>query len=191
MLVKIMKVERDEAGAITGLVDGQGVYTADAPYHGRGEEDTKHFSHLAVMPHCMHLEVPDGYEADEVSPALERWEKEGESPVYVDPVDETWTHVDGYWLIPDQAKMDAKTQVVRNAKLQQMRDIRASVKWPAFDVEINNLAVGNRADAAAMATWKSQLQGVTDAYKDGEGNATSAIDAVDLDTFVWPADPAV
>ena len=83
------------------------------------------------------------------------------------------------------------TQADREVKLQLMRDQR-DVKLTEMDHMAVDVALGTRADAATIATYKSDLKDITDGYKDGvSGVALSAIDALadDLSDLTWPTAP--
>lgn len=145
--------------------------------------------------HSTHVQVPDGMEESCVKAQMsqEKWTKEGESDVTSDPNDVSWTHVPSQVeIVEDQDLLDAKVQAGRDAKLSLMRSQRDE-KLKAMDHMAIDVALGTRADGAAVATYKADLQGVTDSHKDGQdaSKGLSSLDAFaeDLSDFTWPTAP--
>ena len=81
-------------------------------------------------------------------------------------------------------------QKTREAKLQAIRSLREPL-MKEIDIMVNELTLGDRADTAAIKTYRDELKTLTDPYKDVDGNATSAIDALadDISDLVLPTKP--
>lgn len=87
---------------------------------------------------------------------------------------------------------ELSTQDKRSEKLRLMRSIRDE-KLAEVDIMINDLALGDRTDTAAVQTYRAALKDVTDGYKDSEDDmqGTGSLDAIadDLSNFTWPVKP--
>jgi hypothetical protein len=128
-----------------------------------------------------HVALPEGLEEDCVSAVLVE--------EVVDP--ETGDVTPAHWeLQEDAGKAAAKLQASREAKLQLIRDMREP-KLQEVDVMVNELSLGERSDGSAIALYRTQLMSITDSYKDENGDATAALDALeaDLSDLVWPMKP--
>ena len=83
-------------------------------------------------------------------------------------------------------------QPKRNAKLSLMRSMRDE-KLKEADHLVNDLAVGDRSDAAAISTYRQELKDLTNTYKDSEdpNEGTAALDALadDLSDLSLPVKP--
>lgn len=146
----------------------------------------------------VHVEVAGGLDADcvEAITVAEKWTKDGESDVSVDPEDQTWTHVPAYIdLQEDTAAAAAKVQAGRDSKLSELRKQRDVLALEA-DHELNKHADADTNKIGLEADWKTYriaLRDITSSYKDGSGDGTSALDAfaADLSDFsAWPTKPS-
>lgn len=83
-------------------------------------------------------------------------------------------------------------QANRDHKLSLLRAER-NIKISDVDIMCNELALGIRADTAAVEAYREDLKNITDSYKDGEdpNKGTSALDSIadDLSDLVWPTKP--
>jgi len=166
---------------------------AQTPYYGLSEgQQSKHFGHMSVQPHCLHLEIPGelDHEVNGLQTKSERWEKEGEDTVYVDPEDETYAHIEEWVVIEDTDETAAKLTAARDAKLDQLRALRAA-KFADSDVMVNDLTITVRVDTGDVKDYVVALRDVTEGFKDhaeDEEHAT-AIDELVLDEYTWPTAP--
>jgi len=150
-----------------------------------------------------HVEVPDGLDVDGViaQDVAEKWTKEGETDVSVDPLDPTWTHVPAYIeLVENQTLIDSNTQKGRDAKLAELRKQR-DVRALKADQEICKHMDGDLNKVATEAGWRTnrvEHRDITDNYRNSSDSSVAdfkvgvaALDAfaADLSDFVWPADP--
>ena len=162
-------------------------------------DDASHPNHQADFggpwgraEHCTHVAV-DALDSDAVEAinVAEKWTKDGEADESSDPADLSYTHVPAHVALQeDSAKAAAKLQSGREAKLQAIRDQRED-KLKDMDNMATDVALATRADAAAVATYKADLLAITDSYKDVNGDADTAIDALasDVSDIVWPTAP--
>lgn len=81
----------------------------------------------------------------------------------------------------------AQLPLQRESKLSKLRDKRNSLLTEA-DHEVNKKEDASE-DASALRAYRQSLRDVTDAYKDENGDASSAVDALDVDSFVFPTKP--
>jgi hypothetical protein len=101
----------------------------------------------------------------------------------------------GINLVEDQAKLDQIQQDGRNQKLTKLRELR-DAKALAADHEINKHSDSDANASSLEATWRTyrvDLRNITDSYKDGNGDGTSALDgfALDMSDFnAWPTEPS-
>lgn len=147
----------------------------------------------------VHLQVPEGMDADCVKAQMsaEKWTKEGEADVLVDPQDPSWTYVaSAPELVLDQALVDAKEQKGRDDKLALLRRERDEKAMEA-DHEIHKHYDADANKIGLEADWKAYrvaLRDVTDAYKDTDPMVgTAALDAfeADMSDFSgWPTKPS-
>lgn len=93
-------------------------------------------------------------------------------------------------VIEDAGLVASKLQAEREAKLSLMRSKRDE-KLKEVDIMINELALAERSDSAAIAAYRTALKAITDDYKDGNGDADSTCDALeaDLSDLTWPTAP--
>lgn len=93
-------------------------------------------------------------------------------------------------VIEDAGLVASKLQAEREAKLSLMRSMRDE-KLKEVDIMINELALAERSDSAAIAAYRTALKEITDDYKDGNGDADSTCDALeaDLSDLTWPTAP--
>lgn len=84
-----------------------------------------------------------------------------------------------------------KKEKKRDDKLNLLREFRQE-KFAELQVLINELALAERSDAAAVKTWRQSILDVTAAYKDHKTNPAAAADLDNLDpaSFTWPVGPA-
>jgi len=176
--------------AIVMLAD----FSIATKYDGAPEQG-KYGGEWGWASHSAHVQVPDGMDAECVKAQMsqEKWIKEGESDVTEDPQDLSWTHMPSVMeLVEDQDLLDAKVQRGRDAKLALMRSQREE-KLKEMDFMINDLTLALRADTAAVAQYKADLQAVTDSHKDGQdpNKGLSSLDALaeDLSDLTWPTKP--
>ena len=156
----------------------QGSYEADVK-----DDSSANRSWLHAEPVCMHLELSEGLDKDCVSAVLvPESGVEGEEG-YV---------AEHYAMQLDQSKADDKEQEGRDAKLALMRSQRAE-KMVEVDHMVNDLVVGDRADTAAVQTYRNELKDLTDAFKDDQddnkGKDTLDSLAEDLSDLTWPTKP--
>ena len=93
-------------------------------------------------------------------------------------------------IVEDATLTAEKLQRTRNAKLDRIRELRVS-KMTEVDIQCNLFILDDQ--LTGQGDWKTYRQAlcdVTNTYKDQEGDATSAIDAVDPETFSWPSKPS-
>lgn len=138
----------------------QGSYDADAK-----DDTSANRSWLHAEPVCVHLEMPEG-----LDPECVKCENDE--------------------IVADSAKVAAKVQAGREAKLSKMRSQRAA-KIAEVDIMVNELALGKRADTSAVSDYRDALLAITDDYKDENGAATADIDALaaDLSDLIWATKP--
>jgi hypothetical protein len=151
--------------------DGTEVLTYSSEYESNYILDSSDtMSYLVAPPYTIHLEVPEGVDADCTTPS---WNSETE----------VWE------LSEDSALVTAKVQAGRNTTLGNIRAYRMPLLLEA-DHEFNKVldASGSTAD---WSTYRQALRDITSTYKDGSGDGTSACDAVtDVATDVtWPTKP--
>jgi len=81
-------------------------------------------------------------------------------------------------------------QKVREGKLEAIRATRNPL-MKDVDIMVNEIALGDRVDIAAVKAYRDSLKAITDAYKDVNGDVTPAIDALadDLSDLVLPVKP--
>lgn len=122
-------------------------------------------SWLHAEPVCMHLEMPEG-----LDPECIKCENDE--------------------IVEDAEKVADKLQAQREAKLSLMRSQR-DVKLKEVDIMINELALAERSDSAAIAAYRTALKAITDDYKEQDGSASADCDALeaDLSDLVWPTAP--
>jgi len=82
------------------------------------------------------------------------------------------------------------TQKVREGKLDSIRAIREPL-MKDVDIMVNELALGDRLDTAAIKQYRDALKALTDPHKDVNGDVTSNIDTLadDLSDLVLPIKP--
>jgi len=101
----------------------------------------------------------------------------------------------GIQLREVQALLDAKVQKGRDDKLALLRSMRDD-KCVEADHELNKHSDADPSKIDTEANWKIYriaLRDVTDSYKDGSGDGTSALDAFadDMSDFSgWPTKPS-
>jgi len=93
--------------------------------------------------------------------------------------DYIYKYVDGK-LVQLTQKEITEHQFYRLKKLRRYRKRRDALLL-ATDRMCNDLACGERTDAAAVKAYRKSLFDSTDLYKDQDGNITAAIDSVDVD----------
>lgn len=92
---------------------------------------------------------------------------------------------------PGSIVISKDDQAERNQKLAEMRSQRDS-KMKDADHLVNDLAVGDRSDAAAISAYRQALKDITNPYKDADpSQGTAALDALadDLSDLSWPEKP--
>lgn len=93
------------------------------------------------------------------------------------------------FAVENQQLKAARTQASRNQKLAQTRFKRDEL-LKQVDVMVNELALGVRNDQQAVRDYRAELLSFTNMYKDQNGNATAAIDSLDIDDAdSWPTAP--
>lgn len=129
------------------------------------DDTSNNRSWLHAEPICMHLEMPAELDIECIKC------EDGE-------------------IVEDEAKSAAKLQSQREAKLSLMRSQR-DAKLSDVDIMVNELALGERSDTAAIAAYRTALKEITDDYKEVGGEASAACDDLeaDLSDLVWPEAP--
>ena len=129
------------------------------------DDTTANRSWLQAEPVCMHLQMPA-----ELDPDCVKCENNA--------------------IVEDTVKTAAKLQAQREAKLSLMRKMRDE-KLLDVDVMVNELALGERSDTSAIATYRTALKNITNDYKDVNGAADSTCDSLeaDLSDLTWPTAP--
>jgi len=90
-----------------------------------------------------------------------------------------------------KAARDAElTQASKNAKLEKIRVVRKPL-LEEVDLMVNDLALGDRTDTAAVKAYRDELKALTDPYKDANGDAIALIDSLndDMSDLVLPTKP--
>jgi len=90
-----------------------------------------------------------------------------------------------------KAAKDAELiQASKDAKLEKIREVRKPL-LEEVDLMINDLALGDRTDTAAVKAYRDQLKALTDPYKDANGDAIALIDSLndDVSDLVLPIKP--
>lgn len=91
----------------------------------------------------------------------------------------------------DPAKVTAKLNRARSAKLQVLRNLRAP-KLSEVDILVNDLALEDTTlTAIAVKEYRQALKDVTNPFKNYESDSghAAALDALVVETFVWPLMP--
>jgi hypothetical protein len=149
-------------------------------YEGPKDDSSAQRSYLQAEPLASHFEMPEGADEDccilvlvpevlAVEAQPEKWTKEGETDVFVDPQDETWTHapavagVEGvpahYEVQEDASLVTAKAQAVA---LQNVQNILANAK--AFGENLmnefttENIMLGITADSMTGTVRKNMVE---------------------------------
>lgn len=92
-------------------------------------------------------------------------------------------------VIEDQDLKAARTQNERNKKLTQVRAKRDEL-LKQVDRMVNELVLGVRNDSEEVRGYRAALLSFTDLYKNQAGDATAAIDSLDIDDAdSWPTAP--
>lgn len=83
--------------------------------------------------------------------------------------------------------MEEIEQHVREYNLHRLRRYRNHL----LDIADKKIFIleDDSQDTSAWRVYRKALRDITDPFKDAQGNATSAIDTLNLDVFPWPSTP--
>jgi len=151
------------------------------------------------------LEVAETPQVDFVAGEPENWIKDEEVvydvndiPTLVDEnddpyLDPDWVHVDAVDEIPHVPafftlkKKSSADQSLREAKMAIIRSKREPLLAEA-DIEINKLE-DTAGDSSSWRTYRQALRDITSTYKKVDGDWKVAVDALDAETYEFPAKP--
>ena len=94
--------------------------------------------------------------------------------------------ISAWEIVEDTEKTAAKVQKNRNKKLFEFRGIRDQ-KLVLCDHMVNDVALGNRDDVAAINTCRNALFAATEPYKTSQSVANADIDDLVIATYEWPS----